>query len=143
MDKEGENRANIIARPYEPPPEVPDKEYPFWLCTGRVLEHWHTGTMTRRVKQLYNANPWAYVELNPSDAKELGVYTGDKLRVVSRRGSVDLPVSINGRSVPPKGSVFVPFFDETKLINQVTLDAFCPLSKQPDYKKCAVRLEKV
>ena len=143
MDRGGENRANIIARPYEPPPEVPDQEYPFWLCTGRVLEHWHTGTMTRRIKQLYNANPWAYVELNPGDAKELGVYTGDKLRIVSRRGSVDLPVSINGRSVPPKGSVFVPFFDETKLINQVTLDAYCPLSKQPDYKKCAVRLEKV
>ena len=70
MDKGGEERANIWgARPYEAPPEVPDGKYPFWLCTGRVVEHWHTGTMTRRVKQLYNANPRAYVELNPDDAK--------------------------------------------------------------------------
>ena len=143
MDKGGENRANIWARPYEPPPEVPDNDYPFWLCTGRVLEHWHTATMTRRIKELYNANPWAYVELNPKDARELSISHGDKLRVVSRRGSVILPVSINGRSIPQEGSVFVPFFDEDALINLVTLDAFCPLSKQPDYKKCAVRLEKV
>lgn len=143
MDKGKENRANVIARPYTPPPEVPDKEYPFWLCTGRVLEHWHTGTMTRRVKQLYNANPRAYVELNPEDARQMGVYTGEKIRIVSRRGNIVLPVSINGRSVPQKGAVFVPFFDETKLINLVTLDAYCPLSKEPDYKKCAVRLEKV
>lgn len=142
-DKDKEGRANIWARPYEAPPEIPDKDYPFWLCTGRVLEHWHTGTMTRRVKQLYNANPWAYVELNPDDAKELGVYNGDKLRVSSRRGSIVLPVSINGRSIPQKGSVFVPFFDENKLINLVTLDEYCPVSKEPDYKKCAVKLEKV
>jgi nitrate reductase NapA len=142
MDKGGENRANIIARPYEPPPEMPDKDYPFWLCTGRVLEHWHSGTMTRRIRQLYNANPEAYVELNPEDARELGVYDGERLRVVSRRGSVELTVAVNGRSVPQRGSVFVPFFDETKLINKVTLDAYCPVSKQPDYKKCAVRLEK-
>lgn len=103
MDKGKENRANVIARPYTPPPEVPDKEYPFWLCTGRVLEHWHTGTMTRRVKQLYNANPRAYVELNPEDARQMGVYTGEKIRIVSRRGNIVLPVSINGRSVPQKG----------------------------------------
>lgn len=143
MDKGGENRANIWARPYEQPPEVPDEKYPFWLCTGRVIEHWHSGTMTRRVKQLYNANPRAYVELNPADARELGVYNNDRLRVKSRRGEIVLPVSINGRSIPQKGSVFVPFFDETKLINRVTLDAYCPISKEPDYKKCAVTLERV
>ena len=142
-DKLGEKKANIIARPYEAPPEVPDAEYPFWLCTGRVLEHWHTGTMTRRVQQLYNANPHAYVELNPEDAKRLDLLINDLVRIVSRRGSIVLPVSINGRSVPQKGSVFVPFFDEEKLINLVTLDAYCPISKEPDYKKCAVKLEKV
>lgn len=143
MDKGGENKANILARPYEAPPEVPDQEYPFWLCTGRVLEHWHTGTMTRRVKELYQANPKAYVELHPEDARELGVYQGDLLKITSRRGEIDLPVSINGRSVPQRGSVFVPFFDETKLINLVTLDAHCPISKEPDYKKCAVRLDRI
>lgn len=141
-DKDHENRANIWARPYEAPPEVPDKDYPFWLCTGRVLEHWHTGTMTRRIKQLYNANPKAYVELNPDDAKELGIYNNDEVKVVSRRGSIVLSATINGRSVPAKGAVFVPFFDENKLINLVTLDEYCPISKEPDYKKCAVRLEK-
>jgi nitrate reductase NapA len=143
MDKGKENRANVFARPYEAPPEMPDTEYPFWLCTGRVIEHWHTGTMTRRIKELYNANPRAYVELNPEDARKLQVYEGDLIRIVSRRGSVELPAKINGRGVPARGSVFVPFFDEEKLINLVTLDAYCPQSKQPDYKKCAVRLEVV
>ena len=142
MDKGHENRANVIARPYEPPPEVPDAQYPFWLCTGRVLEHWHTGTMTRRIKELHNANPRAYVELHPADAKALGVFQGSPLRLSSRRGSIVLPVSVEGRSIPQRGSVFVPFFDESRLINTLTLDAYCPLSKEPDYKKCAVRLEK-
>ncbi len=136
-------RATIWARPYEAPPEVPDEQYPFWLCTGRVLEHWHTGTMTRRVPQLNSAMPRAYVELNPIDAARLGVATGDRVRLTSRRGEIVLPAWINGRSIPQRGLVFVPFFDETKLINRVTLQAYCPLSKEPDYKKCAVRIEKV
>ena len=67
--------------------------------------------------------------------KRLGVYNDDQLRITSRRGTITLPVSINGRSIPQKGSIFVPFFDETKLINLVTLDAYCPISKEPDYKK--------
>ncbi|MBI5155541.1 molybdopterin-dependent oxidoreductase [Candidatus Poribacteria bacterium] len=140
--KKGDNKAFIWARPYEPPPEVPDKDYPFWLCTGRVLEHWHTGTLTRRVKQLNNAVPNAYVELHPKDAATLGIKSGDSVRIVSRRGELTLPAWINGRSIPQKGLVFVPFFDEGLLINKVTLEEFCPLSKQPDYKKCAVRVEK-
>ncbi|MBM4061715.1 MAG: nitrate reductase [Planctomycetes bacterium] len=141
--KAGDDRAIVWARPYEPPPEVPDAEYPFWLCTGRVLEHWHTGTMTRRIPQLLGAMPRAYVELNPKDAERLGVLTGDVVRVRSRRGQIDLAAWVDGRAVPQEGSVFVPFFDETRLINRVTLDACCPMSKEPDYKKCAVRLEKV
>jgi nitrate reductase (cytochrome) len=136
-------KATIWARPYQAPPEVPDKKYPFWLCTGRVLEHWHTGTMTRRVPQLHNAMPKAYVELHPVDAGKLNISTGDKVRITSRRGTLELPAWLNGRSLPAKGSVFVPFFEETALINKVTLDAYCPLSKEPDYKKCAVKIEKV
>ena len=73
---------------------------------------------------------------------DLGVVNGEKVKIVSRRGSVTMKASINGRGVPPSGTVFVPFFDESYLINEVTLDAFCPISKQADYKKCAVRLEK-
>jgi nitrate reductase NapA len=135
-----DDRALVWFRPYEPPPEVPDEEYPFWLNTGRVLEHWHTGTLTRRIPELQRAVPRAYVELHPDDAAALGIQRGDLVRIESRRGSIDLPVWVNGRGRPPRGQVFVPFFDETKLINEVTLDAHDPFSRQPDYKKCAVKV---
>lgn len=99
--------------------------------------------MTRRVPLLHNAMPESYVEIHPDDAADLGVVNGEKVKIISRRGAVTMKASINGRGVPQKGMVFVPFFDESYKINEVTLDAFCPISKQPDYKKCAVRLEKV
>jgi len=136
-------KAIIWARPYEPPAEEPDVEYPFWLTTGRVLEHWHTGSMTRRVPQLHGAVPAAYVELHPDDARRLGIQNGQQVRLVSRRGEIELEVQVGGRGQPLPGNVFVPFFDEGKLINELTLDAYCPISRQPDYKKCAVRVEKV
>jgi nitrate reductase NapA len=137
------DKAFIWFRPYVPPPEVPDKDYPLWLDTGRVLEHWHSGTMTRRVPQLLRAMPSAYVEISRDDAAVLGVKTGDKVRLETRRGALELVAWIDGRGKCPRGHVFVPFFDETKLINRLTLDAHCPFSKQPDYKKCAVRIVKV
>ena len=137
-----DHKAWIWLRPYEPPAESPDREYPFWLNTGRVLEHWHTGSMTRRVPVLHKAVPESYVEINPEDAKEMGVVNGMKVKIISRRGEMVMKAVINGRGNPTPGQVFVPFFDENYLINEVTLDAFCPISKQPDYKKCAVRLEK-
>lgn len=137
-----DGRAQIWFRPYQPPPEVPDAEYPFWLCTGRVLEHWHTGTMTMRIPQLRRALPQAYVELNPADAKKLRVTSGDLVVLESRRGQLELPAWIEGRGAPPPGTVFVPFFDESLPINRVTLDAHDPFSKQPDYKKCAVRVRR-
>ncbi len=138
-----DHRAWIWVRPYEAPPESPDAEYPFWLNTGRVVEHWHTGSMTRRIPVLHKAMPSAYVELHPADAKELGVRNGNTVRLVTRRGAIELPVAIDKRGRPQRGMVFVPFFDESKLINDLTLDAFCPISKQPDYKKCSVRVERV
>ncbi len=136
-------KAAFWLRPYHPPAEVPDDAYPFWLTTGRVLEHWHSGSMTRRVKQLHQAVPSAYVELNRADAAALGVNDGDRVKVVSRRGELELPVQIDGRGRPPRGTVFVPFFDEGLKINLVTLDAMDNISKEPDYKKCAVRIERV
>jgi len=142
-NKKHNNKAVIWLRPYEPPAEVPDKDYPFWLCTGRVLEHWHSGTMTGRVPELYRAFPHAPVFLHPDDAKELGIKNGDKVKVTSRRGYITARASIGGRVTPQRGMVFVPWFDEDVMINRVTLDAFCPISKQTDYKKCAVRVEKV
>jgi nitrate reductase NapA len=135
-------RAAVWLRPYHPPAEVPDEEYPFWLTTGRVLEHWHTGSMTRRVKQLHQAVPRAYVELNRADAVALGVQDGQRVRLVSRRGELVLTASVDHRGQPPRGSLFVPFFDESLLINELTLDAMDSISKQPDYKKCAVRVER-
>jgi nitrate reductase NapA len=137
-----DGKAVIWQRPYEPAPEEPDNEYPFWLCTGRVIEHWHTGSMTRRIPVLHKAVPHSYVELNPEEAKKMQIKTGDKVKLTSRRGSLVLPASVNERGVPEKGQVFVPFFDENLLINDITLDAFDPISKQPDYKKCAVKVEK-
>ncbi len=136
-------KAAVWLRPYQPPAEVPDDEYPLWLSTGRVLEHWHTGSMTRRVKELHQAVPEAYVELSRSDAAELGIENGQRVRVSSRRGSVELKVKVDERGRPPRGSVFIPFFDESRLANVLTLDAMDCISKEPDYKKCAVRVEKV
>lgn len=137
-----ENKAWAWFRPYEPPAEVPDAEYPFWLNTGRVVEHWHTGSLTRRIPVLHQAMPKAYAELHPADAKKLNVRNGENVRITSRRGSLILSALIDGRGRPAEGQVFVPFFDESLLINEVTLDSFCPISKEPDYKKCAVKVEK-
>jgi nitrate reductase NapA len=138
-----DDRAQVWFRPYEPPPESPDATYPFWLCTGRVLEHWHSGTMTRRVPQLAGAMPHAYVEVNADDASRLGIASGDPVRLTTRRGQLDLAAWVDGRGSPPPGSVFVPFFDQDKLVNLLTLEDHDPFSKQPDYKKCAVKLEKL
>jgi nitrate reductase NapA len=137
-----DDRAQIWFRPYEEPPESPDEEYPFWLCTGRVIEHWHSGTMTRRVPQLRRSIPGAYVELSPGDAQRLGISNGDRVLLESRRGKIELPAWIDGRSRPAPGSVFVPFFDERSQINELTLEAYDPFSKQPDYKKCAVKISR-
>lgn len=139
----GDDRALIWFRPYVVPPEVPDDEFPFWLDTGRVLEHWHTGTMTMRIPQLQKAMPSAYVEINRDDAAGLGIRNGDSVKLVTRRGELRLPAWIDGRSSCPPGHLFVPFFDENLLVNNLTLEAHCPFSKEPDYKKCAARLERV
>jgi len=138
-----DDRALIWFRPYVAPPEVPDEEYPFWLDTGRVLEHWHTGSMTMRITPLRRAMPATYVEINASDSAALDVRTGDKVELETRRGKITLTAWIDGRASCPPGHLFVPFFDERKLINDLTLEAHCPFSKEPDYKKCAARVRKV
>lgn len=137
-----DGRAQIWFCPYEAHPEEPDEEYPFWLCTGRVVEHWHTGTMTMRVPQLSGAMPNNYTEIHPEDAAAAGIGNGDKMIVETRRGSLELTAWIDGRGRPPRGSLFIPFFDEKRQVNLLTLDAHCPISKEPDYKKCAARIRK-
>ena len=139
----GDGKAQIWFRPYEEPPEAPDAQYPFWLCTGRVLEHWHSGSMTMRIPQLRRAMPRAYVELNREDARRLGIGQDDRVLLQTRRGKLELAARIDTRGAPAPGSLFVPFFDETLLINRLTLEDYDPFSKQPDYKKCAARIRKV
>jgi len=137
-----DGRAKIFALPYEPPAESPDEEYPYWLSTGRVLEHWHSGSMTQRVPELYRSMPDALCYMHPDDANELGLRRGDEIKVASRRGHIRTRVETRGRNKPPRGLVFVPWFDASQLINKVTLDATDPISKQTDFKKCAVRIER-
>ncbi|NOI93825.1 MULTISPECIES: periplasmic nitrate reductase subunit alpha [Vibrio] len=138
-----DGKALIINAPYEAPPEVPNEEYDMWLCTGRVLEHWHTGTMTRRVPELYKAVPDALCYMHPADAKARGLRRGDEVLIENKRGEVRVRVETRGRNRPPQGLVFVPFFDARILINKLILDATDPLSKQTDYKKCPVKITKV
>lgn len=138
-----DNKAYVYALPYEPPAESPDKDYPLWFVTGRVLEHWHTGTMTRRVPELHLAFPNAVAYLHPEDAKALGVRRGDEIEIRSRRGSMRSRVETRGRNKVPRGLVFVPFFDASQLVNKVTLDATDPISLQTDFKKCACKVTKV
>jgi nitrate reductase NapA len=137
-----DGKAVIWALPYEPPAESPDEEYDLWLTTGRVLEHWHSGSMTMRVPELYQSFPSALVFMHPDDAEKRGVRRGDAVRVVSRRGEMQTRVETRGRDRPPRGVVFVPWFDASQLINKVTLDATDPISKQTDFKKCAVKVVK-
>ena len=137
-----DGKANIIFAPYEPAAEEPDKEYDLWLSTGRVLEHWHSGSMTQRVPELYRAVPDALCYMHPEDAEARNLRRADEVIIRSRRGEIKCRVETRGRNKPPPGLVFVPWFDARILINKVTLDATDPLSKQTDYKKCAVKILK-
>ncbi len=135
-------KAKIFFRPYAAPAESPGEGYDLWLCTGRVLEHWHSGSMTRRVPELNAAQPRAQVFLHPADAASRGLERNDVALIESRRGQVRAVVEIGGRDRMPRGTVYVPWFDEGVPINKVTLDATCPISKEIDFKKCAVRVSK-
>ena len=137
-----DKKALVLMYPYEPPPEMPDDEYDMWLVTGRVLEHWHSGSMTMRVPELYRAFPNAKIFMHPKDAKKRGLKRNDLAKVVTRRGEVTARVETKGRNKPPEGRIFVPWFDANVLINKCTLDATDPLSKQTDYKKCAAKVIK-
>ncbi|MBT4167068.1 MAG: nitrate reductase catalytic subunit NapA [Rhodospirillaceae bacterium] len=135
-----DGKAIIIFAPYEPAAESPDKEYDLWLSTGRVLEHWHSGSMTRRVPELYRAFPNAKIYMHPDDAKTRGLKRGQEVKVQTRRGEVLTRVETRGRNKPPMGLIFMPWFDASQLVNKLTLDATDPLSKETDFKKCACRV---
>ncbi|MDO5622101.1 MAG: nitrate reductase catalytic subunit NapA [Paracoccus sp. (in: a-proteobacteria)] len=137
-----DKKAKIIFAPYEEPAEAPNAEFDLWLCTGRVLEHWHSGSMTRRVPELHRAFPSAVVYMHPEDAQARGLRRGQEIRISSPRGEMLSRLETRGRNKVPRGLVFVPFFDESQLINKLTLDATCPISKEADFKKCACKVER-
>jgi len=122
---------------YSPSAEQPDEEYPLILTTGRVLEHWHGGTLTRH-SWLDDLYPEALMEINPADAERLGVKEGQAVRVTSRRGSIVLRAKVTEKTTV--GVVFIPFFFAQAAANELTIDVLDPLAKIPEYKSCAVRV---
>lgn len=126
---------------YQPAAEACDTEYPLLLTTGRSMFHWHTGTMTRRTEKLHQEVPEGYVEVSAADADRLGLYKSDRVRLVSRRGAIEAHAWITRRV--PQGVVFAPFHFAEAAANALTIGAFDPKSGIPEYKVCAVRLERV
>ena len=124
-----DGKAKIFALPYQPAAEMPDKEFDLWLCTGRVLEHWHTGSMTRRVPELYKSVPDAVVWMHPKDAEKRGLQRGDVVKVATRRGEISLRVDTKGRNKMPEGLIFVPFFEQITETDDVPVRMRVPLSE--------------
>jgi formate dehydrogenase alpha subunit len=133
-------KGRFIPLEYKPPKELPDRQYPLLLTTGRSLYHFHTGTLTRRVEGL-NILKGEGIEINPQDASKLGVKDGEKIRVVSRRGKVTAKAKLT--EVSPPGVVFMTFHFAESPANMLTNPALDPVSKIPEYKVCAIRIEKI
>ena len=126
---------------YRPPAEMPDSEYPLLMSTGRILEHYHTGSMSRRSQVLDALVPDGQVELHPIDAKSLGVSNGEKVRVTTRRGSIETYANVTSRV--DIGSIFIPFHFAEAAANRLTNDALDPVAKIPEFKVCAAKVEKI
>jgi formate dehydrogenase major subunit len=134
-----DGKAHLVPAEWMPAKELPDAEFPFILNTGRLLEHWHTGSMTRRSFALEAIQPEANVFLNPGDAADMGVAEGDFVRLTSRRGSIELRAKLSHRDTP--GTCFVPFHFREAAANLLTIDEIDPFGKIPEFKFCAVRVE--
>ena len=132
-------RARLVPASIIPPDEQPDSEYPMVLTTGRQLEHWHTGAMTRRARVLDALEPEAVASLSPGDLKDLGVTPGDLVRIRTRRGAIELKTRADG--AVPDGMVFVPFCYAEAAANVLTNPALDPFGKIPEFKYCAARVE--
>ena len=125
---------------YKPPAELPDDEYPFYLTTGRVLYQFHTGTMTMKSQGLNDLAPECFVEISQQDAEANGIGDGDSLRIASRRGEIEAKARLSDKAI--KGTVFIPFHYATAAANKLTNAALDPTAKIPEFKVCAVRIEK-
>ena len=133
--------AHLVPAHWLPPKELPDEEYPLVLNTGRLLEHWHTGTMTRRSYALNTLAPVAEVYMHPKDAADHGLVDGEMVRVRSRRGEIELRLRVSHREQP--GNCFIPFHFREAAANLLTIDAIDPFGKIPEFKFCAVQVEPV
>jgi formate dehydrogenase alpha subunit len=125
---------------YLPPGELPDDEYPFMLTTGRVYVHYHTGTMSRRSPSLNKEIEEGYVEINPKKAKELRISQGERIKIRSRRGEIEIKADLSERV--ERDTLFIPFHFAESAANVLTNPAVDPIAKIPEYKVCAVRIEK-
>lgn len=125
---------------YIPPAEEPDNEYPFRLTTGRVAFHWHTRTMTGKSPTLEREVSSAFIEINPEDAKKMGVRRNNMVKVSSRRGEIVVRAEVS--DIVPQGVVFMPFHFEEAAANKLTIAALDPIAKIPDFKVCAVKIER-
>ncbi len=134
-------RGKLVGVGLVPPAEVPDADYPMVLTTGRQLEHWHTGAMTRRASVLDALEPEAVASLAPSDLWHLGIKAGDPIRVATRRGAIELKARADS-AVPP-GLVFIPFCYAEAAANVLTNPQLDPFGKIPEFKFCAAKIEKV
>ncbi|MBW2595766.1 MAG: formate dehydrogenase subunit alpha [Deltaproteobacteria bacterium] len=134
-------RGRFVPTPYNPPPEIPDDEYPMLLTTGRMLFQFHTGTMTRRSPTLSGIANEAYVEINPEDADNLGIKNDQIIRVISRRGEICAKARATKNIL--RGVIFIPFHFAEAAANMLTLRVLDPKSKIPELKVCAVRVEAV
>ena len=124
-----------------PPKELPDEEYPLVLTTGRILQHFHTGTMSRRTDVLDKLVSVGAIEMNPVDAERLGVADGEPVKVVSRRGAIQIAARVTERVMP--GTLFLAFHFREAPANRLTIAALDPVAKIPEFKVCAVRIEKL
>jgi assimilatory nitrate reductase catalytic subunit len=136
-----DGKARFHALHYQPPAELPDAEYPFFYTTGRLIFHYLSGNQTRRIGALVENAPEPYVEIHPLAAEKLGVDSGDLMRLRSRRGELILPAKVT-RAIRPD-TVFVPYhWGGRKAANMLTIRAYDPISRIPEYKVCAVTLER-
>jgi formate dehydrogenase alpha subunit len=126
---------------FKGPEEKPDGDYPFILTTGREHPHYHSGTMTRRCARINDCFPEGFMEIHPVDAERLQLRSGDEVKVASRRGAITTKVNVIDRTAP--GTVFMSFHYSESPVNVLTNPALCPTAKIPEYKVCAVRVEKV
>jgi len=134
-------RAQLLCVTPRPIAEPPDEDFPLLLNTGRTVEHWHTRTKTGRVGILEEMAPAAWVDVNPSDARHLGLAPGSRVDVTSARGAVeDLAVRIT--ATVREGEVFIPFHYDEQCVNRLTVAEFDPISREPNYKQCAVRIRR-